>query len=75
MFTWWTELFASGAIGALVALVLAAFAVLLAGTAIIWTLVGLKWLGQQFMVGFRRSEPEHAHEQLGVADERPVDHR
>jgi hypothetical protein len=44
MFNWWTELFTSGAMGALVALVLAVVGVLLVGNAIIWPLVGLKVL-------------------------------
>lgn len=42
MLNWWTGLLTSGAAGAVVAVVLAAFAVLAAGNAVIWTLVGVK---------------------------------
>lgn len=42
MFSWWVDLFTSGAMGAVVAIVLAAFAVLLVGNAVIWSLAGLK---------------------------------
>ena len=79
MFDWWTDLLLHyGLIGPVLALGLVAFALLAAGLVIVWTLAALKWLGQQFMVGYRRSGPPDAqdpHQQLGVVDERPVDHR
>lgn len=75
---WWLSLWPDhGLIGPLIAVVVAAFALLIAGNVVIWTLVGIKRLGQGIAAGFReqRSEPEHPHQELGVVDEGPVDHR
>ncbi len=74
---WWISLWHHGLIGPLIALVVAAFAVMVAGNVIIWTLAILKTLGRGIVVGFRenwRSEPEDPHQELRVVDERPVDH-
>ena len=120
---WWLSLWPDhGLIGPLIALVVAAFAVLVAGNVVVWTLAGLKALGRGIVVGFREqwssksrkrnrranaelvaalaelpdmwqrsaadarlaveahldsleSEAEDPHQELGVVDERPVDHR
>ena len=67
---WWLSLWPDhGLIGPLIALVVAVAAVLIAGNAIIWPIAWIK----AAISG--RSEPQDAHEELGVVDERPVDHR
>jgi hypothetical protein len=76
---WWISLWPDhGLIGPLIAVVVAVFVVLVAGNVVVWTLVGIKRFGQGIGAGFReqwRSEPEDAHQELRVVDERPVDHR
>jgi hypothetical protein len=60
-FGWWVALFSgdwaiSGTVvGVALGLVIAAFAVLAIGNVVIWTLAGVKWLGRQFVSGFRQS--------------------
>lgn len=49
MFSWWTDLLEAGAGGAVLALVLLAFAVLAAANVVIWTLFGVK-RGVQAMI-------------------------
>lgn len=51
---WWLSLFHHGLIGPLIALVVAAFVVLLAGNAVVWTLVGLKSVGRSAAAGYQR---------------------
>lgn len=51
----WIALFTAGAMGAVVAVVIAAFAVLATGNVIIWTVAGVKSVGRSFAGGFRRS--------------------
>ena len=91
---WWLSLWPDhGLIGPLIAVVVAAFALLIAGNVVIWTLVGIKRLGQGIAAGFREQRSEHGlspaelrefqaqsktedpHQELGVVDEGPVDHR
>jgi len=64
---WWFEgmwrwAVDNGSVGALlVAALVTAFSVLIAGTALIWTLVGIKAAGREFARGFRRSWGRDRH--------------
>ena len=80
---WWLSLWPDhGLIGPALAIVVAAFALLIAGNVVIWTMAGVKILaigfGRAFASGFReswRSKPDDPHQELRVVDEGPVDHR
>lgn len=61
--SWWVSLMHHGLVGPLIAVTLLAFVVLLAGNAVVWTLVGVKSVGRMFVDGFRR----------GWAPKQPVD--
>jgi hypothetical protein len=53
--SWWLDLLLHhGLIGPVIAVGLAALVVLMAGSVVIWSLVGLKFLAREFATGFRR---------------------
>jgi hypothetical protein len=50
----WVSLASAGIAGLAVAILLLIFAVLLAGCIVVWTLAGIKFIGRELAVGFRR---------------------
>jgi hypothetical protein len=50
---WWVDLLGDGIAGAIVALLLAVFALLIAGNLVVWPIAGVTWVARAVRDGWR----------------------